>query len=84
MTDLLEEGRIGLLVDVSSPREVADAMLRLASQEGLRQELARSSFYSANKRFQGDVVFDQYEAIYKRVIKPSPILQETVTLASIP
>ncbi len=83
MNDLLEEGRIGLLVDVSSPRKVADAMLKLASEEGLRRELARSSFLSAYKRFQGDVVFDQYEAIYKRVIKPPLILQETGTLASI-
>jgi glycosyltransferase involved in cell wall biosynthesis len=63
---VLDEGRVGLLVDVREPKEVARAMQRLAGDPGLRRKLADAAFEHAWNNFRADVVVPLYEALYKR------------------
>lgn len=63
---VLDEGRVGLLVDVRDPKAVARAMQQLAGNPALRRELADAAFEHAWNNFRADVVVPQYEALYKR------------------
>ncbi len=65
---LLEDGRVGELVDVRSPRRIADALARLATDSARRQRLGAAAFDSALQRFNSDVVFKQYEEIYMKIL----------------
>lgn len=62
---LLDSGRVGLLVDVRKPAEVASAMNRLAGDAELRKTMAEAAFEHACKNFSADVVVPQYEALYR-------------------
>ncbi len=68
---VLDEGRVGLLVDVRDPAEVAGAMQRLAGDPGLRSKLADAAFEHAWNNFRTDVVVPQYEDLYRRFIAQS-------------
>ena len=63
---LLDEGRVGLLVDVREPKEVAAAMQQLAGDSGRRKMLADAAFEHAWNNFRADIVVPQYETLYKR------------------
>jgi glycosyltransferase involved in cell wall biosynthesis len=65
---VLDEGRVGLLVDVRDPKAVAGAMQRLAGDPGLRRKLADAAFEHAWNNFRADVVVPQYEALYNSVV----------------
>lgn len=63
---LLDDGRVGLLVDVREPKEVARAMQQLAGDSELRKTLAEVAFEYSWNNFRADSVVPQYEALYKR------------------
>jgi glycosyltransferase involved in cell wall biosynthesis len=63
---VLDEGRVGLLVDVREPKAVAEAMRQLAADAALRRALAEAAFDHAWNNFRADVVVSQYEAVYMR------------------
>jgi glycosyltransferase involved in cell wall biosynthesis len=65
---LLDEGRVGLLVDVRDPKAVARAMQRLAGDPGLRRKLADAAFEHAWNNFRADAVVPQYEALYNGLV----------------
>jgi glycosyltransferase involved in cell wall biosynthesis len=62
---VLNGGRVGSLVDVRKPHEVAMAMQQLAGKPGLRKTLADAAFEYAWDHFRADVVVPQYETLYK-------------------
>ena len=64
---LLEDGRVGELADVTSTKSVAAALLKLANNRALREELGDAAGQSARSRFRTAIVVDQYEAIYRTV-----------------
>ena len=68
---LLENGRVGVLVDVQAPARVADALLRLARDPAGREQLGRAARTSAY-RFHSDAVLDQYAALYEQILR-SPL-----------
>ncbi len=70
--DLLQNGRVGMLVDMRSTGELAKAMLELASDPALRIHLGRSATDSARERFSVDKVFSAYESAYRDAIKLGP------------
>lgn len=63
----LDGGRAGRLVDVRSPRLLAEAMLELATRPELRSTLADAARRSARARFPMARVVDEYEGIYEAV-----------------
>ena len=68
---LLENGRVGELVDVRSPEKIADALRDLANDSVRREQLGAHAFESALQRFSGDVSIGQYEEIYRRILNGS-------------
>jgi L-malate glycosyltransferase len=65
MRRLLDDGRVGFLVDVSEPEELAKTMRQLAGDPELRKTTAEAAFDYACKNFSPDAVVPQYEALYR-------------------
>jgi len=61
----LDEGRAGLLVDVVSPKRLADAMLRLVGDPNLRLQVGCNGRESALRRFRIEDVAAAYENGYQ-------------------
>ncbi len=69
ITWVLDNGRAGLLVDVTSPKEIAQGMRTMIEDERLRDELARAGRERALKEFQLDNVAQQYEDVLKQALQ---------------
>jgi glycosyltransferase involved in cell wall biosynthesis len=67
----LDEGRAGILVDVTDPRAVAHAMERLVDDEEERQEWGRRGLELATRRYHIRHVTDAYERIYGELLQGS-------------
>jgi L-malate glycosyltransferase len=61
---VLDNGRVGLLVDVRNPKDIAAAMLRIGQDRTLRLGLSAAAFQHAWDNFRADRVVPQYEALY--------------------
>jgi L-malate glycosyltransferase len=61
---VLDNGNVGLLIDVRNPSEIAAAMLRLGQDRELRASLSAAAFQKAWDNFRADLVVPQYEALY--------------------
>lgn len=64
---VLDEGRAGLLTDVTSPRSMADSVLTVLEQPALWRELSRRGFERAWSEFRLTKVTGQYLACYERI-----------------
>lgn len=61
----LDNGRTGILVDVTSATELASAMVRLANAPEERMAFSKSAKDSVRQRFHIQTVADAYECVYK-------------------
>jgi glycosyltransferase involved in cell wall biosynthesis len=68
MRFLLENGKCGMLTDVSSHDAIAVAMLHLASDLDLRNQLGAAGRASARARLTEEAVMTQYEREYESAI----------------
>lgn len=68
---VLDQGKAGLLVDVTDPVEVAGAMLRLAKNKQERRQLGQRGRVFAETNFHIRVVADAYEKIYLELLGKS-------------
>jgi glycosyltransferase involved in cell wall biosynthesis len=66
----LAQGEAGLLVDVTSAKAIAEAMLKLAGDAGLRAALGQRARANALSRFHVQVVADAYLRAYAQVARP--------------
>ena len=64
----LDDGRAGVLVDVTHPEEIADQMLRLAADEGERRRWGEAGRRLAVERFHIRSVADAWEAQYEELL----------------
>ena len=67
----LEYGRAGILVDVKSPVDVSEAMVNLATNPALRNQIGKSARRSARSRFHNSIVIDQYIQAYLQLLDNS-------------
>jgi len=65
-------GSSGLLVDVRSPRAIAEAMLQLAQSESLRAEWGQKARDNALRRFHIRMVADAYQEMYASILGARP------------
>jgi glycosyltransferase involved in cell wall biosynthesis len=65
---VLGHGGAGLLVDVTSPGQIADAALRVLADDGLWQRLSASGFQHAWENFRSPVVAERHLAVYRHVL----------------
>jgi glycosyltransferase involved in cell wall biosynthesis len=65
---VLDDGRAGLLVDVTSGRRLAEGMCRLAGDPELRGAMAARARRVASERFKIGRVADEYRRVYEAVV----------------
>lgn len=68
MSEMIEHGRTGLLVDPRDASGVVEALLRALEQPFFAEELGRAAAASVRERYAPDVVAPLVEAHYARVI----------------
>ncbi len=66
--EVLEEGRVGMLANVASADDLAEAMHQLAAESDLRANLTQLARCSAQKRFTPSVVAARYEGLLSGLI----------------
>lgn len=66
--DTVRDGLDGFLVDAGDTEALADAVVRLAEEPGLRQRMGRAARGRAMGEFAADVVVARLEAIYREVL----------------
>jgi len=65
----LDNGDAGLLVDVTSPASLAEAMSLLAGNNELRDNIGKKGLELALKRFHLNVITSKYEIIYQELLQ---------------
>jgi len=66
--DLVREANCGLVVDVTNPREIADAWVRLARDGDLRRRLGRNGRAAVEQKYGWHVMEDVLERVYTQVL----------------
>ncbi len=80
-TDFLQEGKTGFLIPVGDAQGLAEAILRVANDEGLRRQM--SDFNKEYvKRFHISHVAERYEALFSEVLRRSPRTADDASAAS--
>jgi glycosyltransferase involved in cell wall biosynthesis len=77
---VLDGGRAGVLVDVQSPRALADGMLDLLMNRDRRERLAGAGYQRAWESFRVSAVVDRYLTLYAalRAGAPLPVAEVSV------
>lgn len=68
-SELINHGEDGLLVDVNSPEQLADALEKLIQNDLLREELGKNAKEKITESFSEDVVIKKWLDVFQRVIK---------------
>ena len=67
--EVLGFGKNGILVDITNPPEIANAMIRLAHDKPYRDHMALSGYNRASSLYRLDAVVSQYEALYSSILQ---------------
>lgn len=68
LPEIIEEGENGFLVEPKKPEQIADRVLMLLSDAGLRQNMAQSNRNKA-RRYSWQNTVGQLEALYRRLLE---------------
>jgi glycosyltransferase involved in cell wall biosynthesis len=63
--ELLEDGRTGLLVPVEDEKAIAEALLRVLKDEGLRKGLGDAGCERVRNHYSKDVIVDRYVELFE-------------------
>jgi glycosyltransferase involved in cell wall biosynthesis len=66
--DIITDGENGMLTDVGDSDSIAQAVLKLMSDDGLREAIGRSGRRTVEERFTLDRMSDDIIKIYKKVL----------------
>jgi glycosyltransferase involved in cell wall biosynthesis len=64
LPDVLGKGQGGILVPVRSPQDVADAIVTLARNPRVREDLGRSGRARVEQRYSLDAMVNSYASLY--------------------
>jgi glycosyltransferase involved in cell wall biosynthesis len=67
ITDIVEDGKTGLLVTPGDASELAAALRRLAQDRGLARRLGEAGRAVVEERFSWDAIVGAWDAVYRRV-----------------
>lgn len=65
---VLDNGQAGIIVNVTDPGAIAQAVLGLASDQTLRTNLTRAAWKRAGEEFSLDIMVERYLACYETVL----------------
>jgi glycosyltransferase involved in cell wall biosynthesis len=71
MQEMLDLGNSGILVDVTNPSAIAEAMVRVARDNTFREQVAQRGFDRASSLYRLGAVISQYEAQYSSILEDS-------------
>jgi len=66
-SEVIEDGKDGILIDPISPGELASAMIGLSQNEELRESLGMRAFEKASARFDATSTARQWEELYAQI-----------------
>jgi len=69
LTEVIEEGRSGYLLNVGDIDGMAEAGVRILSDDAHQKVLSETGVELAHERFSSDLIVPQYEAYYRRVLE---------------
>jgi len=69
MTDLVEDGVSGLLVSPAEPVALAEGIVRLMGDSGLREQLGKAARQRIETYFSADILATKWEQYYENLIK---------------
>jgi glycosyltransferase involved in cell wall biosynthesis len=69
MREMLASGDAGVLVDIRDPAALAEAMAHLSRDAGYRNRVAQRGFERASSHYTIEAVVDQYEALYRNMLR---------------
>jgi glycosyltransferase involved in cell wall biosynthesis len=69
ITDIIEDGRTGLLVRVDDPRDLAQKVIRIFSDSRYGDTLARAGLEKISEKFSWGYIIAQYRVIFRRALE---------------
>ncbi len=69
VSELIENGRQGVLVAQGSPAEIQQALLDLSNQPSVFHEMAKNAQITVKKEFTWDSIAQKYDQIYEKVLQ---------------
>lgn len=73
LEEIIADGENGLLIDQTSPGELANAMVKIYKEPALRQSLATNALRTAEIKFSVGVTTTHWERLYERIFNKSRI-----------
>jgi glycosyltransferase involved in cell wall biosynthesis len=70
--EVIEDGQNGLLVNVNDDEDLAKAIIRLAQDQGLREELGRKAAQTIIEHYSIESVAKRYIALYRSLLQGPP------------
>ncbi len=67
-TDLIDDGKNGFITSFNNPEELAEKMLTLLDNEGLRSKFSQDVRMSVEKEYRWDKIIKKYLAIYDTLL----------------
>jgi len=69
LTEVVEDGVSGLLVDVGDARSLARAIMKVLKEEGLRRRLVGGGKELLKNRFSADIMVEKTLSVYRRFVE---------------
>lgn len=69
--EVIQNGETGYLSGVGDIEDIAAKALKLLTNDDLQKQMGRKAIEVAQTTFRSSLIVEQYEAIYKQVLKPS-------------
>jgi glycosyltransferase involved in cell wall biosynthesis len=72
ITEVIEDGRTGMLVQPHNPQQLVSAIEKLLSNGRLREKLAENAFAIVKNNYDGEKIAMQFEALYREILRSCP------------
>lgn len=66
--EVVIDGKVGILIDVNNPNQIADAVIKVFSDEDLREKMGKNAYNYTRKNFTVESMVDLSFSIYKKAI----------------
>ncbi len=68
ISEVVEDGSTGILVEPRNPHQLADAMAKLLGDRRLRDELADNAFIKVKQRYDLQKIGKEFEDLYRALL----------------